>query len=139
MARLTKRTIDALKPCGKLYAVFDGQVKGFGVRVMPSGVKTFVLEYRPHGGGRGVSKQRLTIGRYGGMTAEQGRRAALDALARIRLGDDPQAERARQRASLTVGGLIDAFMAGHVEKTCKPRTAEAHKIALRAFAQHMAA
>ena len=32
MANLTKRSVDALKPRGKLYIVFDGGVKGFGVR-----------------------------------------------------------------------------------------------------------
>jgi integrase len=130
MAKLTKRTVDALKPRGKLYAIFDGQVPGFGVRIMPSGVKTFILEYRPHGGGHGVAKKRLTIGRYGAMTCDQARKAALDALARIRLGDDPQAEKSRQRAALTVSSLIDAFIAGHVGKRCKPQTAIAHKIAL---------
>src|ERR1700704_4909437 len=99
MARITKRTIDALKPQGKPRIVFDGEVKGFGLRVMPSGVKTYVLEYRPGAGGRGVAKKRLTLGRHGAMTAEQARKAALDALARIRLGLDPQAEKSRQRAS----------------------------------------
>jgi hypothetical protein len=34
-----------------------------------------------------VSKKRLTIGRHGVLTAEQARSTALDALARIRLGD----------------------------------------------------
>ena len=50
------------------------------------------------------------------MTAEQARKAALDALARIRLGDDPQTEKVRQRAALTVAGLIDAFLESHGAK-----------------------
>jgi integrase len=52
-------------------------------------------------------------------------------LARVRLGDDPQAEKARQRASLTVGGLIDAFIAEHVGKKCKAGTAYGYEIALK--------
>jgi integrase len=130
MAKITKRTVDALKPRAKLYVAFDADVKGFGCRVMPSGVKSYILEYRPGAGGRGTATKRLTLGRHGAMTAEQARDAALDALARIRLGDDPQGEKSLRRASLTVGGLIDAFIAEHVAKTCKPRTAEAHEIAL---------
>jgi integrase len=130
MAKITKRTVDALKPRDKLYVAFDADVKGFGCRVMPSGVKSYVLEYRPGAGGRGTATKRLTLGRHGAMTAEQARGAALDALARIRLGDDPQAKKAHQRASLTVSGLIDVFIAEHVGK-CKPQTAESHKIALR--------
>jgi integrase len=130
MANLTKRTVDALRPRAKLYVAFDADVKGFGCRVMPSGAKSYILEYRPGAGGRGTAKKRLTLGRHGAMTAEQARKAALDALACIRLGHDPQAEKSLRRASLTVGGLVDAFIAEHVAKKCKPRTAEAHKIAL---------
>jgi integrase len=131
VVKLTKRAVDALKPRAKPYVAFDGDVNGFGVRVMPSGVKTYVLEYRPGAGGRGTAKKRLTLGRHGTVTAEQARKAALDALARIRLGEDPQAEKSLRRASLTIGGLVDAFISEHVEKKCKPRTAEAHEIALR--------
>ena len=122
MANLTKRSVDALKPRGKLYIVFDGGVKGFGVRIMPSGVKTFVLEYRPSGGGRGVNKKRLAIGRYGSMTCDQAREAALDALARIRQGNDPSEEKSRQRASVTVGQIIDAFLRDLVSVKLKSST-----------------
>jgi hypothetical protein len=86
MAKITKRTVDGLQPGAKPYVAFDGDVKGFGLRIMPSGVKSYILEYRPGAGGRGIAKKRLTIGRHGAMTAEQARRAALEALARIRLG-----------------------------------------------------
>jgi Arm DNA-binding domain len=48
---LTKRTIDALAPREKLYIVFDRKLPGFGLRIAPTGRKTFVVEYRPHGGG----------------------------------------------------------------------------------------
>jgi integrase len=64
------------------------------------------------------------------MTAEQARRAALEALARIRLGDDPHAEKSRERASLTVGGLIDAFIAGHADSKLKAKTAAHYRNAL---------
>src|ERR1700732_94425 len=130
MANLTKRTIDALKPRGKLYIVFDSDVKGFGVRVMPSSVKTFILEYRPNGGGRGVNKKRLAIGRYGSMTCKQARRAALDALARIRQGNDPSEEKRRQRASLTVSQIIDVFLMNHVAVKLKPMTRAHYKESL---------
>jgi integrase len=55
------------------------------------------------------------------MTPDQARKAALNTLARVRLGVDPQAEKARQRASLTVAGLIDAFLEDRGGKL-KPRT-----------------
>ena len=78
MVKLTKRAVDALKPRAKPCIEFDGGVSGFGVRIMPSGVKTYILEYRPGAGGRGTAKKRLTLGRHGAVTAEQARKAALD-------------------------------------------------------------
>jgi integrase len=119
--KFTKRAIDGLVPSEKPETVWDGILPGFGVQVMPSGLKTFVLHYRPGAGGRAVGKQRYTIGRYGPMTVEQARKAAQDALARIRLGEDPQAEKGRQRAALTVDGLIAAFLETHGAKL-KPKT-----------------
>jgi hypothetical protein len=50
MVKITKRTVDALKPSQKPFILFDDEVKGFGLRVMPSGVC----------GGRGMAKRRLT-------------------------------------------------------------------------------
>jgi hypothetical protein len=120
-SRLTKRAIDALEPRAKPFIAYDAAVAGFGVRVMPSGLKSFIIEYRPGTGGRGVNKPRMTLGRYGSMTPDQARRAALAVLAHVRLGADPQAEKSRQRASLTVAGLIDAFLDDHGGKL-KPRT-----------------
>jgi integrase len=129
MVKLTKRAVDSLAVRAKPYIAFDADVKGFGVRIMPSGLKTFVLEYRPGSGGRHVHKNRLTLGRYGAMTVEQARAGALTALARIRLGSDPQAEKASRRAAPSVGELIDAFIKDHVSKL-KPKTAEEHGGAL---------
>jgi integrase len=115
-SRLTKRAIDALEPRAKPFIAFDADVAGFGVRVMPSGLKSFVLDYRPGAGGRNVVKRRVTLGRYGSMTPDQARRAALSALAHIRLGADPQAEKTRQRAAPSVADLIDAFLNSRVAK-----------------------
>jgi integrase len=130
MAKLTKRMIDALKPRAKAYAAYDSELHGFGVRVMPSGHKSFVVEYRPHGGGRGVATRRLTLGATGALTPEQARRGAQEALARVRLGGDPQGEKTRQRTALTVGGLIDAFLEGHASTKLKAKTAAHYRIAL---------
>jgi integrase len=130
MAKLTKRTVDALKPQAKAYVAYDSELHGFGVRVMPSGHKSFIIEYRPHGGGRGVATRRLTLGALGALTPDQARRAAQETLAGVRLGNDPQAEKIRQRASLIVGGLIDAFLEGHARSKLKAKTVGHYRIAL---------
>jgi integrase len=128
--RITKRTVDSARPRDKPFIIFDAAVKGFGVRVMPTGARSFVLEYRPGAGGRGVAKRRLTLGRYGAMTVDQARTAALNALAHIRLGSDPQAEKSGQRASPTVVDLIDLFRTEHVDAKLKAGTREGYRIAL---------
>jgi integrase len=128
--RIGKRVVDALTPRERPYAVYDSDLGGFGVRVMPSGVASYICEYRPHGGGRGVHVRRVTIGRVGALTPEQARKAASDMLARVKLGSDPAAEKAARREALTVSALIDAFVADHVECKLKTRTGGAHGVAL---------
>jgi integrase len=128
--RITKRTVDSVQPRDKAFILFDAAIKGFGVRVMPTGAKSFVLEYRPHPGGRSTPKRRMSLGRYGAVTVDQARTVALDALAHIRLGSDPQAEKSRQRSSLSVTDLIDLFTAEHVDSKLKAGTAQGYKIAL---------
>ena len=127
--RFTKRTVDALEPHDVAYTEFDSEIPGFGCRVYPSGAKSFCLEYRPGAGGRGVNKKRLTLGRFGAMTVAQARQAALIALAEVRLGSDPAAERGRQRASPSVDDLIHAFLERHVSGL-KPKTKEGYSAAL---------
>ncbi len=47
MAKIMKRTVDALEahPNHDVFA-WDTDLRGFGVRVKPSGVKTFLIQYR---------------------------------------------------------------------------------------------
>ena len=49
--KLTKRTVDALTAGERAFIAFYSDFHGFGVRVMPTGVKTFIFEYRRNGGG----------------------------------------------------------------------------------------
>jgi hypothetical protein len=84
--RLTKKIVDTLEPREQPYIESDSEIPGFGVKVMPSGVRTLVLGYRPMPGGRGTPKRQLKLWTYGQMTIEQGRQAALTALAEVRLG-----------------------------------------------------
>ncbi len=49
MPKLTKRTVESLPIEAKDYFVWDDEVAGFGVRVMPSGAKTYQAQYRKGG------------------------------------------------------------------------------------------
>lgn len=66
--RLTKSAVEGLKPGGGPYFVWDsgkGCVPGFGVKVLPSGAKVAVFQYRLKGAGRRASARRFTIGAIG--------------------------------------------------------------------------
>jgi hypothetical protein len=43
--KLTKRNIDSLKPATTRYTAWDSDLRGFGVRITPSGEKTYVMKY----------------------------------------------------------------------------------------------
>lgn len=47
MAKLTKRALEAMKPPekGRQAFLWDSELRGFGVRMLPSGLQTFVLNY----------------------------------------------------------------------------------------------
>jgi integrase len=128
--RLTKQSLPSLRPRAKPYIEYDTDLAGFGVAVYPSGIKSWVCEYRPQGGGRGVAKKRVTLGKTSQLTPDQARKAAADMLAAVRLGRDPAQEKAERRASVTVGELIDLFDAQYVEPMLKPGTAVGYRIAL---------
>ncbi|WP_292947991.1 site-specific integrase [Novosphingobium sp.] len=107
MTKLTKRTIDALKP-GQRRDTFlwDGELRGFGVRVKPSGTKTFIIQYRNLEG----CTRRCVIGQYGVLTVEQARGLAQKKLAAVIDGADPSAERHAIRQGLTVSALCDWYL-----------------------------
>jgi integrase len=122
VARLTKRTVDAADKAAARYTIFDDDLKGFGLRVYPSGQKSWVVEYRPNGGGRGVAKSRLTLGSVGTLTPDEARAVAKDALAKARLGADPARDKDLARKSLTLTALAERYLAEHVDAKRKPGT-----------------
>ena len=109
-AKLTKRTIDAAKAEAVRVIVWDSELPGFGLRIEPSGAKMFVARYRAGGGRTGTLRQK-TLGRYGTLTAEEGRTAARKLLARAAGGADPVGdERAARQAGVTVGEACDWYI-----------------------------
>jgi hypothetical protein len=63
MPRISKRTVDATKPnpAGKRPILWDADIKGFGLLVLPTGVKTYFYRYR----NAERQERRATIGKHG--------------------------------------------------------------------------
>jgi hypothetical protein len=117
MAKVTKRTIDRLVPGDQDQFLWDDEIKGFGVRCRPSGVKVYLLKTRI-----GRRQRWLTIGRHGSpWSPDAARREARRLLGEIAQGKDPSAERERERTAGTVTELCDLYLAEGVA-TKKPST-----------------
>ncbi|PLU02963.1 tyrosine-type recombinase/integrase [Sinorhizobium medicae] len=121
--KLTKRVVDAAEPREQRYTIYDSLISGFGLRVTPSGEKSWIFEYRPGDGGRHQSKKRITIGRIGDFTADQARKAAETYRSQVKLGGDPQGEKASRRKALTFAEVARLFLSDHVDAKRKVSTA----------------
>jgi len=115
--RLTDDVVKAVQPPTdrRYQIVWDTEVKRFGVRVMASGERTFVLAYRAKNNGRW--KQRLyTIGKYDDpWRTAAAREEAKDRKADVRRGGDPFAENQATRDAPTMTTLWDRYQR-HVKK-----------------------
>lgn len=130
IAKLTKRTVDAAQPEASRYIVWDQELKGFGLRVEPTGAKSFLVRYRA-GVGRAAPQRQIKIGSYGVFTVDQARTRAREMLAAAAGGKDPGRERAEQKAALSVRELGEMFMADHVAVKRKPSTYRAYDLLLK--------
>jgi len=133
MPKLTKTVVDAALPQATEFAVWDSELKGFGLRVRPTGARSYVVVYRPAGQGRRAAVRRVTIGAAGKITPDQARTAAKRILGSIAHGDDPAADRAEERRAATMKDLAEAFLCEHVEAKRKPATAEKYRYVVEAF------
>jgi integrase len=132
--KLTKKVIDSAAYQGdadlnERYVLWDDELKGFGVRVYPTGLKSFVLNYRHNG-----RKRFMTIGQYGAITLDQARKEAKKYLVDVIQGDDPLQTRQDKRAGQTVKDLCAAYLERHAvnKKSIKDdeRRIEAHILPL---------
>ena len=126
---LTKRTVEALEPDRRPWIAWDDRLTGFGVRVQPSGAKTFVVNYRTGSGGRSAPNKRVTLGRFGRITPEQARRMAQELLGKVASGEDPAQERAEARDMSTLARAFEDYLGANPRR--KPRTVEMYRMNLR--------
>lgn len=116
MARITKTFVDSLTPPARGQVLhWDSEMKGFGVRIVPGGRKTYVTQGRVNG-----KSIRVTIGPHGVFTAEQARNEARQRLAQMARGSDPRRAAAADHVAMTMSQLADNYM----EKHARPHKSE---------------
>jgi len=89
-AVISQSLLKNLKPGARPFEVRDTQLKGLILRVQPSGVMSYYVEY-----GRA---KRIRIGRADAMAPTRARDQARDVLAEVYAGGDPMERRRRERA-----------------------------------------
>jgi hypothetical protein len=126
-ALLGNSLVKQLRPDAKPFEVRDTRVKGFLLRVQPSGAMTYYVEYA-----RGKRKR---IGRSDVIAVEPARERARDVLAGVQFGEDPLEERRPAKAH-TLRSFIDEEYTPWAAANI--RTAHATVARLNAsFAEHL--
>ena len=128
--RIGLKTLKALKPEARPYEVRDSELRGFILRVQPSGVMSYVVQY-----GRG---KRFTIGRTTALTPAQARDLAKEILADVVRGIDPNEKKrqrkeaeARARAASSLGAFLERDYGPWAESHLKRGAAETARIRSR--------
>ncbi len=119
--KISKRTVDAMKPAASPVVLWDSELVGFGLKVTPAGRKTYIFKYRV-GGGRSGRGREPVIGVHGPMTPDRAREIALRWAALVAEGGDPASDREAVRKAPTVSEVLDRYLAEHVARKNKAST-----------------
>jgi hypothetical protein len=107
MPKLTKRTIDATEPQATEFFLWDEGIPGFGLRVMPSGRKSFVVQFRA-----GRRARRMSLGPSTVLTCDQARNRAITIIAAVKNGEtrtDPATNESWQKVKFKPSFLTYSF------------------------------
>src|SRR5215813_13974840 len=110
--KITQKLIDGLEPETNDYIQYDSDVRGFGVRVTPNRVKSFILNYRIN---RRV--RRVTIGRCDEWSVTGARKEAETLRGKINDGFDPLQESDAECGAPSFAELTKEYLeAAHTHK-----------------------
>ncbi len=127
VTKLSKRVVCTIQRArGRDVWRWDAELRGFGVRVRPSGVRTYVVQYRDAGG----RTRRLALGRHGVLTCEEARLLAKQRLGAVAKGENPSVERKQARLKAkqerSVAAVAKDFLT-EIAKRRKPLTASTYE------------
>lgn len=106
-AKHSKTKDGAIKESYPAQYLWDDELKGFGVRVFPSGRKSFILSYRNDSN----TRRFYTVGRFPNITVKQARDIAKHKLLEVNQGIDPQNNRQLKKKEMTFTELAEKYLA----------------------------
>jgi hypothetical protein len=118
--RLSKRVVERIVAADRDVVVWDDALPGFGMRVKPSGVRSYTIQYRNRITG---ASKRLTIGQHGPLlTFDQAKKQARAVLADAMRGEDPVEIRNTARRAPSVGDLAADYLDRHAVPKKRPKS-----------------
>jgi integrase len=130
--KLTQRLVDTAQAHVRDVYLWDSDVRGFGLRIKPSGSRSFIVALRV--GGRGGQQRRRTIGKPSILSVDNARQKARLMVAEAKGGKDPVAALIAERQKLRLRELVPLFLSQYVEVRRKPSYAHACR---RIFDKHI--
>ena len=128
MIKISKRIVEALESKGYDIDYYDEHLKGFGVRVRPSGRKTYFVMMRHK-----CVMRRFTIGSHGSVTSEIARLKAKQIISDLAINKNPTAEEEAVRNAITAKSLGERFVDEYLPCHLKPSTQGEYKRCVEIF------
>ena len=125
--RLGKALVDGLEPQAAEYTVWDADTQRLGLRIMPSGSKVYVVQFRPRTAASAGSRSASTSNPW---TAETARREAQRILGLAAAGKDVTLPRERARELPTVKAFAERFMTQYGAAHLKPSSQEGYQFTI---------
>ena len=135
--KLTKRIVESIKSDkSEELLVWDSEIKGFGLRVYPTGRRTYFVQYR----NEFQRTRRKKIGVHGHVTTEQAREMAKGLLGDVAKGGDPSQEVQARKIKASIADLAKEYLEVYAKppnkapKSCKEDKRMLEKIILKRWA-----
>lgn len=117
--KLTKRIVESIKPNKtEELLVWDSEIRGFGLRVYPSGRRTYFVQYR----NEFQRTRRKKIGVHGHVTAEEAREIAKGLLGDVAKGGDPSQDIKSKRIKPSFADLAKEYLEVYAKTNKRPKS-----------------
>jgi integrase len=131
-AKLSQKAVDNAAPKSQRYIVWDTDIPSFGVRVEPSGSRSYLIRYRV----KGSPQKQLSLGKHPVVTYGEARKRAYEVLSATSSGVDPaKAREERKAGSVTFTEISDQFLDTFVKDRRSDRTLEGYSTIIKKHLQ----